>query len=182
MVEKQEGAGNVPNAEDVVDAAPFGAIIWHSSGEDEGPDVGVALKLGADRMLWCGEISRSRFEETEGAEDLGGDCGWWIILYDGPDTFVLGKCPNSYEVMDAFDRLSAILRAPQEGCADALTGCADDQTFAGISATDLRAAAASAMSAGTAETAQQAQGRSPASATAEGRDAQPSTLSRLTKE
>lgn len=33
--------------------------------------------------------------------------------------------------------------------------------------------AASAMSAGTAETAQQAQGRSPASATAEGRDAQP---------
>lgn len=33
-----------------------GAVTWHSSGPDEGPDVGLSLGLGNDRLLWVGEL------------------------------------------------------------------------------------------------------------------------------
>lgn len=96
---------------DPIDAAPFGALIWHSSDEDSGPDVGVSIRLGDYKLLWCGEVTDSLYNETEGASDLGGSGGWWIILYDGPTSRLIAKCVDYYEVRDAFDRLSAILLA-----------------------------------------------------------------------
>lgn len=106
------GAASTPNAEETnpVDAAPFGALIWHSSGEDEGPDVGVSIKLGDEALLWCGEITNRLYEETEGAEQFGGPWGWWVILYDGPKSIAIAKCCDGCATRDAFDRLSALLR------------------------------------------------------------------------
>lgn len=95
---------------DPIDAAPFGALIWHSTGEDEGPDVGVSIKLGDDALLWCGEITNKLYEETENVETLGGPGGWWVILYDGPVSLAIAKCCDGYAAQDAFERLSVRLR------------------------------------------------------------------------
>lgn len=45
-----------------------GEVTWHSSGPDEGPDVGVSVSLGLEEELWFGEISRRLFDDCGGAE------------------------------------------------------------------------------------------------------------------
>ena len=69
-----------------------GQITWASSDEGGGPDVGITVGLGNGRFLWCGEITKSRWEGLAGAEGaLMGECGWWLILYGREQTLVLGK-------------------------------------------------------------------------------------------
>lgn len=33
-----------------------GAVTWHSSDEDSGPDVGLSMGLGDGKLLWVGEV------------------------------------------------------------------------------------------------------------------------------
>lgn len=100
---------------DALDSAPIGSLVWHSSGPGEGPDVGVSIKLGDDKLLWCGEITDRLYGETQGAAELGGAGGWWIILYDGQYSRAIAKCCDGYDAKDAFERLSAILASTIQG-------------------------------------------------------------------
>lgn len=69
-----------------------GQITWASSDEDGGPDVGITVGLGNDRFLWCGEITKSRWEDLAGqAASMWGEYGWWLILYGREQPLVLGK-------------------------------------------------------------------------------------------
>ena len=94
------------------DETERGQITWHCSEEDGGPDVGIGLGLGDGRMLWVGEITRSRHEEAgEDAAALGSDGGWWLILY-GPDSSeVLAKMVNCEAANALMDTLTPVLRA-----------------------------------------------------------------------
>lgn len=98
------------------DINEFGRVVWHSSDEDSGPDVGVTIGFGSGRALWFGEISKKMHEE-EGAEaaELGDHFGTWIILYDdneprGEQATVIGKA-IPYVGTNVCDAISASLRA-----------------------------------------------------------------------
>lgn len=83
----------IPNA-DPLDYAPIGSVVWHCSEEDSGTDVGMSLKLGDTKMLWCGEITSKVYHE-EGCEEYGPENGWWLIFYDGPSNKVIARCFDS---------------------------------------------------------------------------------------
>lgn len=97
---------------DVLDAAAPGSLVWHCSEEDSGPDIGVSIKLGDHALLWCGEITSRLYAETEGAAGLGGEDGWWIILYEGEGSTAIAKCVDAYAAKVAFERLSFLLLSP----------------------------------------------------------------------
>lgn len=89
----------------------IGAITWMSSDEYSGPDCGISIGLGNDRFLYCGEISRKRWEEAgEDAAALGNDFGWWLILYEPDKTTVLGKMLDGYTASVLMDQLTALYR------------------------------------------------------------------------
>lgn len=87
-----------------------GKVTWHSSDEDSGPDVGLSIGLGDGRMLWVGEVSKSKIAEIEGAVELGGDGGWWIVVYGQNESTVVGKCVSAESARVMFDWLEAALR------------------------------------------------------------------------
>ncbi len=94
--------------------AERGRVTWHSSEEDAGPDVGLALGLGDGTILWCGEISRDRWLEIGGDDaGLGNDCGWWIIIYSGAETIVVGKVVDAIAANALIDHLQLALDAGQ---------------------------------------------------------------------
>lgn len=68
-----------------------GAIKWHCSYEDSGPDVGKSITLPDGTELYFGEISRRTWEAMGGSEVSRSDTGWWIVhwRHDGPN--VLGR-------------------------------------------------------------------------------------------
>lgn len=91
-----------------------GNTIWHVSEPDGGPDVGITVGLGNGRHLWCGEITKDRWESI-GGEDagLGGDGGFWLILYGKNEVQVLGKMVNEIDHVAFFGLLSEALRATE---------------------------------------------------------------------
>ena len=92
------------------EASERGKITWHCSEEESGPDVGLSLGLGNNRVLWVGEITKAAW--SQGGEDvaaLGGDGGWWMILYV-PELRVLGKFDDQYEAQDFIERLAATIK------------------------------------------------------------------------
>lgn len=87
-----------------------GSVTWISSGEDEGPDVGLTVGLGNGAMLYFGEMPTSTLEDH--AVDLKTfPDGWWVVLYAGKDTHILGAIPDTYAARDAVDVISAALRS-----------------------------------------------------------------------
>jgi hypothetical protein len=89
----------------------LGKVTWYSSAEDSGPDVGTAVELANGAVLWCGEISRDRWEEAgPDAAELGNDFGTWIILYNGVDTTVIGKCVDRYTADEMINQIAAAVR------------------------------------------------------------------------
>lgn len=88
-----------------------GGLTWHSSGPDEGPDVGVSIYLGSDDRLWAGEISRDLFDRCNGAENFDGDGGWFLVRYTGQDTRLIAKFSEQYEAQDFMDQVAAWVRA-----------------------------------------------------------------------
>lgn len=66
----------------------IGGITWACSEEDSGPDVGISVYLGPQDRLWCGEISRSLYDECGGSESFDGDGGWFLVRYDPHPTLI----------------------------------------------------------------------------------------------
>lgn len=87
-----------------------GAVTWHLSDEDCGPDVGISIGLGDGCMLWIGEISKDRWEEAGGTDmDLGDDFGKWIVLYE-PEPIVIGRCPSDLDISHVADLIAMRIR------------------------------------------------------------------------
>lgn len=87
----------------------IGGITWHSSEEDGGPDVGVSVYLGEGRRLWCGEVSRSLFEECDGAEWFPNDMGCFLVYYD-PAPRLLAKVGDYDQAREFIDVLAMVAR------------------------------------------------------------------------
>lgn len=89
-----------------------GQIVWHSSDEDGGPDVGAAIGTG-NGEIWVGELSRRRWE-MGGAEamGLGRDDGSWIVFYPhgGGEAVLLGRCPADVLHSEIADLFANMLR------------------------------------------------------------------------
>ena len=69
-----------------------GVISWACSEEGSGPDVGIWVGLGDGEFLWCGDITRARYEENAPeTHELGSDGGWWLLHYTKRGAVVLGK-------------------------------------------------------------------------------------------
>jgi len=89
--------------------ARLGHTIWHCSEEGGGPDVGITIGLGKHGHLWCGEITKDRWEDAgEDAAALGDDFGSWLILYGPTETRVLGKMVDQYTGQDFIEKLAGI--------------------------------------------------------------------------
>lgn len=87
----------------------LGHVIWHSSDEDSGPDVGISIGLGGGKTLWIGEITDDAYAEGEDeAKALGDSGGWWLMMY--PDRIPFAKFTNGYEARNFADRLEALTR------------------------------------------------------------------------
>lgn len=58
----------------------------HTSGGEDGETIGWRYLTGDGRSVWCGEISRSAYEDKLTEEQKFGagesDGGWFIVLYD----------------------------------------------------------------------------------------------------
>jgi hypothetical protein len=91
------------------DETKFGKVTWHSGGEDEGPDVGMALGLGADATLWLGDMPNSTLAD----HNINGD-GWWFVLYDGKRTEIAARVVDGDAARALFDRLATALAAVVE--------------------------------------------------------------------
>ncbi len=84
----------------------------HVSGED-GPTVGWLWHIDAEYSVWCGEVSRDRFEELsdEHQEAMGNDFGWFLILYGKKDSAILGRALDEYQGRDLAETIALGLRA-----------------------------------------------------------------------
>jgi hypothetical protein len=64
----------------------LGHVVWHSSEEGAGPDVGISIGLGGGKSLWVGEITRDAWDELSADEkSISGndDLGWWAMILPG---------------------------------------------------------------------------------------------------
>lgn len=100
-----------PSAEFDGDPSELGQLVWHSSGEDEGPDVGMSLGLGDGRSLYLGEMPTSTLTEHGIDVKETGD-GWWLVMYDDKGrletrigALVVG---DGQDARDIFDQLFAL--------------------------------------------------------------------------
>lgn len=94
------------------DGLAAGQIRWHSSGEDEGPDVGIEIGLPDGSTLWVGDITKRSHEEAAGHE-IGDDGGWWLIHYrDQKPSYVVGKALSTWQDFGGVDALAAALYKP----------------------------------------------------------------------
>lgn len=85
----------------------LGHVCWHCSDPDSGPDVGLSLGLGGNRLLWVGEITKDA--HSEGGSDvaaLGDDTGWWLMIY--PSRAPLAKFANVEAARYFMDQLEAV--------------------------------------------------------------------------
>lgn len=91
----------------------IGAVVWHSSEEGAGPDVGLSLDLGGGWSLWAGEMPDSTLSEHD-VGDLAD--GWWLVLYGPKETIVAGRLVDQYIGQNFIDQLAALLAsAPSVG-------------------------------------------------------------------
>jgi len=89
--------------------ATLGTLTWHSSGEDEGPDVGLELGLGGGRTLYVGELADATVREA-GYEP--GGAPWWIAVTSDAEGFQLvGPVLDVEGGREMVDRLFAAIQA-----------------------------------------------------------------------
>lgn len=82
---------NDKTAEAIAQIDQPGRVTWHSSGPDEGPDVGLSFGLGNGTSLYVGEMPRRLWEACPSAQSLGPDAGWWLELLTPTGRTVIGK-------------------------------------------------------------------------------------------
>jgi hypothetical protein len=103
-------AGLTETSSKRIDYAELGRIAWHSSGENEGPDVGLSVGLGNGVTLYAGEIPRATWEEgSADASELGDDGGWWLTLDTGRGAVPLGRMIDANTGRELIDTLAAAL-------------------------------------------------------------------------
>ena len=102
-------AGPLPALASVgFDETELGRIVWHCSEEDGGPDVGLQLGLGDERSLFVGEMPDSTLREC--GIDLGKHPdGWWVTLYDGNSTSVVGSVCDQDAARSLFEAIAAAI-------------------------------------------------------------------------
>ncbi|HRL05076.1 MAG TPA: hypothetical protein PL098_00015 [Brevundimonas diminuta] len=76
--------------------ARSGKVTWHSSGEDEGPDVGMQLDLGHGRSLWLGEGQKPT--------------GWQFSLVHGDDIIPVADVIDHDQARDLFDLIASAVQ------------------------------------------------------------------------
>lgn len=92
---------------DTIDTG-LGAVTWHSSDINTGPDVGVTIGLGNGKTLYVGEISKD-LHETGGEEAaaLGDDTGWWMVMW--PEADLLARFVDRERALSFMERMEAAL-------------------------------------------------------------------------
>ncbi len=84
---------------------PIGSVVWATSEEGGGPDVGILLRLSEADFLWCGEITRKE------ADAAGiSDAGWHLVLHRGADSQVVAQVPDQYAGSDLMEAITAVVR------------------------------------------------------------------------
>jgi hypothetical protein len=88
-----------------------GKVVWHSSEEDGGPDVGLSLGLGNGELLWFGEMSTTTLADHDIDVKETGD-GWWIVLYgkDDRSTHIGALVVDQEAARQIFDKLELIVQ------------------------------------------------------------------------
>lgn len=90
------------------DEDEIGAVVWHSSDEDSGPDVGISLGLGNSRSLWLGELAKATLEDAGVAVDDGG-MGWWLAMAGPNEMQVIAPVTDPEAGRALFDMLARLL-------------------------------------------------------------------------
>ena len=88
----------------------IGGVTWHSSGPDEGPDVGISVTLGPKEELWAGEISRTLFDQCKGPEKFDNDFGWFLVHHKAGGPALLAKFADQYEAQAFMEQVAAWVR------------------------------------------------------------------------
>ena len=96
---------NLPRDDDI------GAVVWNSSDEDSGPDVGLSLGLGEGKSLWLGELAKATLEDAGVAVDDGG-MGWWLAMAGPNDMQVIAPVVDHEAARSLFDTLARLLARP----------------------------------------------------------------------
>lgn len=86
-------------------ACERGKITRHCSDPNGGPDVGLSLGLGDNRLLWVGEVG----EPAWSGAALGSATGWRLILYEPEMGRVLGLIDRDRAQL-FIERLAATIR------------------------------------------------------------------------
>lgn len=90
-----------------------GETRWHSSGEDEGPDVGLELGLGGGVALYVGELATRTVEEA-GVDLKRFPDGWWFALNDMGETRVVAAVTDQDAARELFETISGWVRAASQ--------------------------------------------------------------------
>lgn len=108
----------------------FPYLEKHVSGDEDGETVGWRWHVDADHSVWCGEISRTTFEEldVEHQEALGNDYGWFLMLYGKRQSVMLGRALDEYQGCDLAQTIALGLRASPVMIAQLLQDVPDFQT------------------------------------------------------
>ena len=85
-----------------------GRVTWLSSGEGEGPDVGLTLGLGNGVSFYIGDLDDTTLAES-GIDLAVYPNVWWVAIYTRTGVSVIGPVADSEVAREAFDHLSAAL-------------------------------------------------------------------------
>lgn len=88
----------------------LGVVGWHSSGEDEGPDVGLELGLGQGRSLYLGEMPKRSLKEA-GVDLTRFPDAWWFVLYGENSTDVAAAVAGDEAARALFDLVAGLAEA-----------------------------------------------------------------------
>ncbi len=95
--------------------ARSGKVTWHSSGEDEGPDVGLQLDLGHGRSLWLGEGQKPN--------------GWQFSLVQGDDIIPVADVIDHEQARDLFDLIASAVQPPAREDAQPVADAVESGVF-----------------------------------------------------
>lgn len=101
-----------PTAPQEIDPNTLGHVVWHSTDEDGGPDVGMSLGLGGDKAMWVGEITNEEWDELDPGQraTLGGGRGdTYLMLY--PDRVPLARFTDPGTAQDFIEAVAAAIQA-----------------------------------------------------------------------
>lgn len=117
-----KAASPEPTAPQEIDPNTLGHIVWHSTEEDGGPDVGMSLGLGGDKAMWVGEITNEEWDELDPGQRAvlgGGSGGTFLMLY--PDRVPLARFTDMPTAQDFIEAVAAAIQAAKR-CATPRSG------------------------------------------------------------